>query len=52
MYNANLDRSPTQRTDTRELRAELKKWEEQKRTKKHIVTDMDEYQVKSTFYWL
>ena len=45
IYNANLDKSENQRKTIQELRSDLKKWEEDRKTKKSIVGDVDAYQV-------
>jgi E3 ubiquitin-protein ligase RAD18 len=45
IYNANLDKSESQRKTIQELRSDLKKWEEDRKTKKNIVGDVDAYQV-------
>jgi E3 ubiquitin-protein ligase RAD18 len=38
LWNANLDKSATKRQTKSELRADLKKWEEQRKIKKEKVT--------------
>lgn len=56
IYNANLDRGPTQRKQVPELRAEMKRWEDErkavalgKRTSgKEATKDTAEYQVRLT----
>ncbi|PPR05993.1 hypothetical protein CVT26_005715 [Gymnopilus dilepis] len=46
LFNANLDRSPSNRKTKAELRKELKKWEEERsRKKKAVITDVKGYQV-------
>jgi len=46
LYNANLDRSPTNRKTTVELKKDLKRWEEERpRKKKPVVSDVLGYQI-------
>ncbi|CAL1703473.1 unnamed protein product [Somion occarium] len=44
LYNANLDRTPTDRLTLEDLRRELKKWETERQTKRQAVTDLNAYQ--------
>lgn len=54
IYNANLDRGPTQRKQVPELRAEMKRWEDERKavatgrktSGKEAVKDTVEYQVR------
>jgi E3 ubiquitin-protein ligase RAD18 len=49
VYNANLDRSPAVRKRPAELRAEMRRWEEerQKPRKEPLKTDIAEYRVRA-----
>ena len=54
LYNANLDKSLSQRTSVAELRAELERWEELQRAKKRdrdmeVGKDLIGYQVCTRF---
>jgi len=53
VYNANLDRSPTLRKRPGDLRAEVRRWEEDRRVlkKEPLKTDIAEYRVR-TFVFL
>lgn len=51
LYNANLDRTPTDRLTLEDLRRELKKWETERQTKRQAVTDLNAYQVIIAFLY-
>ena len=52
MYNANLDRSPALRKRPAELRAEMRRWEEERQRlkKEPLKTDIAEYRVRAPFF--
>jgi E3 ubiquitin-protein ligase RAD18 len=52
VYNANLDRSPALRKRPAELRAEMRRWEEERQRlrKEPLKTDIAEYRVRALFF--
>lgn len=52
VYNANLDHSPTLRKRLADLRAEMRRWEEDRRVlrKEPLKTDIAEYRVRTSVF--